>query len=47
VERYDFHGLTHEYIAARPPEVTPEIADKRVTVAHLGSGTSLRAMKNR
>jgi acetate kinase len=46
VQRYGFHGLSYEYIASALPEVAPEIADRRVIVAHLGSGASLCAMKN-
>jgi len=37
---------TSEYIAAALPRVAPEIAHKRVIVAHLGSGASLCALKN-
>jgi len=47
VQRYGFHGLSYEYIAAVLPEVAPEIADGRVIVAHLGSGASLCAMRKR
>jgi acetate kinase len=47
VERYGFHGISYEYIAAVLPEVAPEVADGRVIVAHLGSGASLCAMRNR
>jgi acetate kinase len=47
VQRYGFHGLSYEYIASALPEVAPEIAEGRVIVAHLGSGASLCAMKNR
>lgn len=47
VQRYGFHGLSYEYIAAVLPQVAPEIADGRVVVAHLGSGASLCAMKQR
>jgi acetate kinase len=47
VERYGFHGISYEYIAAVLPEVAPEIADGRVIVAHLGSGASLCALRNR
>jgi acetate kinase len=47
VQRYGFHGLSYEYIASVLPEVAPEIAGGRVIVAHLGSGASLCAMKNR
>jgi acetate kinase len=44
VRRYGFHGLSYEYIAATLPSVAPEIAAKRVIVAHLGSGASMCAM---
>jgi acetate kinase len=47
VQRYGFHGLSYEYIASVLPEVAPEIARGRVIVAHLGSGASLCAMKDR
>ena len=46
VQRYGFHGLSYEYVASVMPEVAPEIATKRVIVAHLGSGASLCALKN-
>ena len=44
IRRYGFHGLSYEYIAARLPEVAPEIAEGRVIVAHLGSGASMCAL---
>ena len=47
VQRYGFHGLSYDYIASVLPREAPEIADGRVIVAHLGSGASLCAMKNR
>jgi acetate kinase len=47
VQRYGFHGLSYEYIASVLPQVAPEIAGGRVIVAHLGSGSSLCALKNR
>ena len=47
VERYGFHGISYEYIASVLPEVAPEIAEGRIIVAHLGSGASLCALKNR
>jgi acetate kinase len=47
VQRYGFHGLSYEYIASVLPLVAPEIAGGRVIVAHLGSGASLCALKNR
>jgi acetate kinase len=45
VQRYGFHGLSYEYIASVLPQVAPQIAEKRVIVAHLGSGASLCALK--
>jgi acetate kinase len=45
VQRFGFHGLSYEYIAAVLPEVAPEIAGGRVIVAHLGSGASLCALR--
>jgi acetate kinase len=47
VQRYGFHGLSYEYIASVLPKVAPKIAEGRVIVAHLGSGASLCALKNR
>jgi acetate kinase len=44
VRRYGFHGLSYEYIAHRLRDVAPTIADKRVIVAHLGSGASMCAL---
>jgi acetate kinase len=46
VRRYGFHGLSYEYIAARLPEVAPDIAPGRVVVAHLGSGASMCAISD-
>jgi acetate kinase len=44
VRRYDFHGLSYEYIADRLRIVAPEIAAGKVIVAHLGSGASMCAL---
>jgi acetate kinase len=44
VRRYGFHGLSYEYVAGRLREVAPEIAEKRVIIAHLGSGASMCAL---
>jgi acetate kinase len=46
VRRYGFHGLSYEYIASALPSLAPEIADKRVIVAHLGSGASMGALNH-
>ena len=47
LQRYGFHGLSYEYIASVLPQVAPEVANGRVIVAHLGSGSSLCALKKR
>lgn len=47
VERYGFHGISYEYIASVLPEVAPEVAGGRIVVAHLGSGASLCALRDR
>jgi len=46
LQRYGFHGLSYEYVASVLSHAAPEIASKRVIVAHLGSGASLCALKN-
>ena len=46
VRRYGFHGLSYEYIAQRLREVAPAVADKRIIVAHLGSGASMCALSD-
>jgi acetate kinase len=48
VRRYGFHGLSYEYIASVLPDVIgAPAADGCVVVAHLGSGASMCAMKQR
>ena len=44
VKRYGFHGLSFKFIAAELRRIAPELAAKRVVVAHLGSGASLCGM---
>jgi acetate kinase len=46
VRRYGFHGLSYEYIARTLPQIAPDIAKRRVIVAHLGSGASMCALKD-
>jgi acetate kinase len=46
VQRYGFHGLSYEYVASVLPQLAPEIATRRVIVAHLGSGASMCALHN-
>jgi acetate kinase len=47
VKRYGFHGLSYEFIASVLPNYLGDLADGRVIVAHLGSGASLCAMRER
>ncbi|MCA1453900.1 acetate/propionate family kinase [Bradyrhizobium sp. BRP22] len=46
MRRYGFHGLSYEFIARHLRDIAPEIAAKRVVIAHLGSGASLCAMRD-
>jgi acetate kinase len=46
VRRYGFHGLSYEYVADRLKQIAPEVANKRVIIAHLGSGASMCALAN-
>ncbi len=46
LQRYGFHGLSYEYIASVLPQIAPEITGGKVIVAHLGSGSSLCALKD-
>ncbi len=45
VQRYGFHGLSYEYIAARLPEVDRHAAKGRTVVMHLGNGASMSALQ--
>lgn len=44
LRRYGFHGLSYEFIVRRLRVVAPEIADRRLVIAHLGNGASLCAL---
>ncbi len=44
VRRYGFHGLSCEYIVSALRAIDPAAADRRVVIAHLGSGASLTAV---
>ena len=44
VRRYGFHGLSYESIVAQFSGIAPELAGKRVIVAHLGNGASMCGM---
>lgn len=46
IKRYGFHGLSYQYIAGELARRAPSMAEKKVVVAHLGSGASLCGMEN-
>ena len=45
VRRYGFHGLSFEFVAGRLTQLDGGLAQKKVIIAHLGSGASLCALK--
>lgn len=45
VIRYGFHGLSCQYILERLEQTDPGIKEKKMIIAHLGSGCSLTAVK--
>lgn len=47
IVKYGFHGISYEYIASKLTQYIGDAADKKVIVAHLGSGASLCAMFNK
>ena len=48
IRRYGFHGISYEYIASVLPGIIgSKYAEGRVVVAHLGSGASMCAMRER
>lgn len=44
IQRYGFHGLSYESIRAQMREHSPDLANQKIVVAHLGNGASLCAM---
>jgi acetate kinase len=45
VRRYGFHGLSYDYIASELTNYEPRMAAGRTIVAHLGSGSSMCALR--
>src|SRR4029450_10156976 len=45
VQRYGFHGLSYEYIAAELPRVDAKAAAAKTIMLHLGNGSSMCAMQ--
>jgi acetate kinase len=44
VRRYGFHGLSYDFIVSRLREIDPDLAGRRLVIAHLGNGASLCAV---
>ncbi len=45
VRRYGFHGTSHRYVSARCTELLDNKPDARIITCHLGSGSSIAAIK--
>ena len=47
IQRYGFHGISHEYCAYRSAELlNRDLQDLRLIICHLGNGCSLSAVRN-
>ncbi|BCD99362.1 acetate/propionate family kinase [Marinagarivorans cellulosilyticus] len=46
IKRYGFHGLSYQYVCQQLKAHYNELNDRKLIVAHLGSGASLCAIKN-
>ncbi|AAU03514.1 acetate/propionate family kinase [Rickettsia typhi] len=46
IMRYGFHGLSYQYVSSHFKEITMEDLPTKTIIAHLGSGSSLCAIKN-
>lgn len=44
IQRYGFHGLSYDHVAATLGDIAPDIAHGRVVIAHLGHGASMCAL---
>jgi len=44
--RYGYHGLSYEYVLGRLIKTEKEVKDKKIIIAHLGSGASMAAIKD-
>jgi acetate kinase len=44
IRRYGFHGLSYDFVSGRLREIAPDLADKRIVIAHLGNGASICAI---
>lgn len=46
IKRYGFHGLSYKFIAGALAVRKPDISQRKVVIAHLGSGASLCGIEN-
>lgn len=46
IKRYGFHGLSYDYVSHQIARERPELREKRLIIAHLGSGASICAVNN-
>lgn len=45
IVRFGFHGLSFEHVATALGDIAPDLANRRVILAHLGHGVSLCALR--
>lgn len=45
VRRYGFHGLSYEFVLRRLRDLAPDLAERKVIMAHLGNGASVCALE--
>lgn len=45
IRKYGFHGLSYEYIYDQLEQQDPDILQKKIIIAHLGSGASMVAIR--
>ena len=46
IKRYGFHGLSYAYVSAALYKQRPDMRDKKIVIAHLGSGASACAIQH-
>jgi acetate kinase len=45
IRRYGFHGISYQYVYAKLAKQYSDIEDKKIVIAHLGSGSSMAAIQ--
>jgi acetate kinase len=46
IRRYGFHGTSHNYLSQEGAKMIPEVKHPRIICCHLGSGSSIAAVKD-